>query len=153
MGQPPLLLPVAGVLLPTRLGGIEAVMNITMTKHHDPLPLMMRITKITAVTAGRVPPLHIRRLETEGNPHDQRVVTRKVSERHYHRKERRSTVNFMMKNGLGRFELRHLCQCRMTVGELIYSHAYRPLYKDALSLAHRILKISVQPKSAKCTRR
>ena len=128
-------------------------MNITMTKRHDPLLLMMRITKIIAVTAGRVPPPHIRRLETEGNPHDQRAVTRKESGRHYHRKERRSTVNFMMKNGLGGFELRRHCPCRMIVGELIYSRAYRPLYKDALSLAHRILKISVQPKSAKCTRR
>jgi len=133
--------------------GIGAAMNITMTNLHDPLLFMMRIMKITASIAGRVPLRHIRRLETEGNPHDQRAVTRKESERHYHRKERRSTVNFMMKNGLGDFELYRHCQCRMTVGELIYSHVYRPLYKDALSLAHRILKISVQPKSAKCTRR
>ena len=142
MEQHPPLLPVVDVPSLTRSGGTEFATNIMMRKRHDPLLLMMHTTKITAVTVGPVLHHRIQEQGTEGNPHDLRAVIRKASERHYHPRERRLTANFMMKIGRGDCDLRR--QCRMTVGELIYSHAHHHLYKDALSLAHRTLKTSVQ---------
>ena len=142
--RPPRLL-VAGDPSLTKAGGIEFGTNIMMRKRHDPPLPMMPITKITAVIVDPVLRHRIQKPGIEGNPHDPRAVIRKASERHYHPREGRSTVNFTRTIDQGDHDLRR--RCRMTVGESIfiqYNHAHHHLYKDALSLARRTLKTSVQ---------